>query len=108
MCFTHLITFWSHSIEHAENGIGEAGGTLCVATSNSIAVSGGGNCETWVYFIDSKLEIVSAESVCLRNHNGQVTAVDISSRYIATGSKDKVSFSVTVVLLCVWVYFSHK
>ncbi|CAI2729061.1 unnamed protein product [Schistosoma spindalis] len=84
-----LYTSWSHSIEHAENGTGEAGGTLCAAASNSIAVSGGGNCEVWAYFVGSKLENPSVRSSCLRQHSGQITAVAVQMDFIATGSKDK-------------------
>ncbi|CAH8540430.1 unnamed protein product [Schistosoma haematobium] len=84
-----LYTSWSHSIEHAENGTGEAGGTLCASASNSIAVSGGGNCEVWAYFVGSKLENPLVRSICLRQHSGQITAVAVQMNFIATGSKDK-------------------
>ncbi|CAH8545133.1 unnamed protein product [Schistosoma haematobium] len=84
-----LYTSWSHSIEHAENGTGEAGGTLCASASNSISVSGGGNCEVWAYFVGSKLENPLVRSICLRQHSGQITAVAIQMNFIATGSKDK-------------------
>ncbi|CAH8571778.1 unnamed protein product [Schistosoma rodhaini] len=84
-----LYTSWSHSIEHAENGTGEAGGTLCAAASDFIAVSGGGNCEVWVYFVGSVLENPLVKSFCFREHSSQITAVAVQMGFIATGSKDK-------------------
>ncbi|VDP72919.1 unnamed protein product [Schistosoma curassoni] len=94
-----LYTSWSHSIEHAENGTGEAGGTLCASASNSIAVSGGGNCEVWAYFVGSKLENPLVRSICLRQHSGQITAVAVQMNFIATGSKDKVSVLILLLIM---------
>ncbi|CAH8517994.1 unnamed protein product [Heterobilharzia americana] len=88
-CITHINTFWSHSIEHTENGVGEAGGTLCVAGSFCIAVSGGGNCESWFYIVNTDSDIPKVESICFRHHSAQVSAIAISDSYVATGSKDK-------------------
>ncbi|KAH8877567.1 Telomerase protein component 1 [Schistosoma japonicum] len=85
----HLYTSWSHSIEHTENGTGEAGGTLCVDGYFSVAVSGGGNCEAWVYFLGTDSQNPSVKPVCLRQHSNQITAVAVEMHFIATGSKDR-------------------
>ncbi|RTG91401.1 telomerase protein component 1 [Schistosoma bovis] len=47
-----ILTLWSHCLNHNVNGgVPENGGTLCVASDFCVAVTGGGNAETWVHFI---------------------------------------------------------
>uniref|UniRef100_A0A5K4F2R5 TROVE domain-containing protein n=1 Tax=Schistosoma mansoni TaxID=6183 RepID=A0A5K4F2R5_SCHMA len=88
--FQLIDTLWSHSINHNVNGgVQENGGTLCVASSFCVAVTGGGNAETWVHFIGRQTGSKIKKSVCLKEHNSAVIAVSMESKFFVTASKTR-------------------
>ncbi|CAH8540830.1 unnamed protein product [Schistosoma haematobium] len=88
--FQLIDTLWSHCINHNVNGgVPENGGTLCVASDFCVAVTGGGNAETWVHFIGRQTGSKIKKSVCLKEHNSAVIAVSMDSKFFATASKSR-------------------
>ncbi|XP_018650710.1 hypothetical protein Smp_099800 [Schistosoma mansoni] len=88
--FQLIDTLWSHSINHNVNGgVQENGGTLCVASYFCVAVTGGGNAETWVHFIGRQTGSKIKKSVCLKEHNSAVIAVSMESKFFVTASKTR-------------------
>ncbi|CAH8544456.1 unnamed protein product [Schistosoma rodhaini] len=88
--FQLIDTLWSHPINHNVNGgVQENGGTLCVASSFCVAVTGGGNAETWVHFIGRQTGSKIKKSVCLKEHNSAVIAVSMESKFFVTASKTR-------------------
>lgn len=92
--FQLIDTLWSHCLNHNVNGgVPENGGTLCVASDFCVAVTGGGNAETWVHFIGRQTGSKIKKSVCLKEHNSAVIAVSMDSKFFATASKSRVSYA---------------
>lgn len=92
--FQLIDTLWSHSINHNVNGgVRENGGTLCVSSVFCVAVTGGGNAETWVHFIGRQTGSKIKKSVCLKEHNSAVFAISMDSKFFATASKSRVSYT---------------
>ncbi|RTG81692.1 telomerase protein component 1, partial [Schistosoma bovis] len=88
--FQLIDTLWSHCLNHNVNGgVPENGGTLCVASDFCVAVTGGGNAETWVHFIGRQTGSKIKKSVCLKEHNSAVIAVSMDSKFFATASKSR-------------------
>ncbi|VDP51850.1 unnamed protein product, partial [Schistosoma margrebowiei] len=88
--FQLIDTLWSHCINHNVNGgVRENEGTLCVASDFCVAVTGGGNAETWVHFIGRQTGSKIKKSVCLKEHNSAVIAVSMDSKFFATASKSR-------------------
>ncbi|CAI2729056.1 unnamed protein product [Schistosoma spindalis] len=88
--FQLIDTLWSHSINHNVNGgVRENGGTLCVSSVFCVAVTGGGNAETWVHFIGRQTGSKIKKSVCLKEHNSAVFAISMDSKFFATASKSR-------------------
>ncbi|CAH8541100.1 unnamed protein product [Schistosoma haematobium] len=88
--FQLIDTLWSHCINHNVNGgVPENEGTLCVASDFCVAVTGGGNAETWVHFIGRQTGSKIKKSVCLKEHNSAVIAVSMDSKFFATASKSR-------------------
>ncbi|VDP65930.1 unnamed protein product [Schistosoma curassoni] len=88
--FQLIDTLWSHCLNHNVNGgVPENGGTLCVASDFCVAVTGGGNAETWVHFIGRRTGCKIKKSVCLKEHNSAVIAVSMDNKFFATASKSR-------------------
>ncbi|CAL8093119.1 unnamed protein product [Calicophoron daubneyi] len=85
-------TAWHHSVGHQDGGVGQAGGTLCVAAGDDMVASGGGNAECWLDIFEDSTEVDGRMkkkcTLCIPGIGSAVTALAIRKHKLAIGCKN--------------------